>query len=135
MYAIRSYYALFPGGHGHADPGNYAEVVNDYPATAALTHIRGENCHGPNDTPIGHAGVPSDTRFSLSADVCGICHGEPPRHGRYQQWQESGHGNFELAIGEGVITSYSIHYTKLYELLRAFLPGLYMGSSSGSRLL
>jgi hypothetical protein len=36
----------------------------------------------------------------ISASVCGTCHGEPPRHARFQQWQLSGHGNYELAIDE-----------------------------------
>ncbi len=43
-------------------------------------------------------------RVSFSADVCGPCHGEPLRHGRYQEWRESGHGDFETAIGEGLGT-------------------------------
>jgi hypothetical protein len=38
----------------------------------------------------------------MSADVCGVCHGEPTRHGRYQEWRESGHGDFETAIHEGL---------------------------------
>ena len=37
------------------------------------------------------------------ADLCGSCHGEPPRHGRFQQWEESGHGNYELAIDEATV--------------------------------
>ena len=28
-------------------------------------------------------------------------HGRAPRHGRYQQWQLSGHGNYQLAVDEG----------------------------------
>jgi cytochrome c553 len=42
-------------------------------------------------------------RVSISSDVCGACHGEPPRHGRFQQWEESGHANFELAIDEATV--------------------------------
>jgi hypothetical protein len=38
---------------------------------------------------------------SLSSDVCATCHGEPLRHGRFQQWQLSGHANYELAGEEG----------------------------------
>jgi formate-dependent nitrite reductase cytochrome c552 subunit len=29
-----------------------------------------------------------------------VCHGEPLRHGRFQQWQLSGHANYELAVDE-----------------------------------
>ena len=38
----------------------------------------------------------------MAADVCGSCHGEPLRHSRFQQWQGSGHGPYDLAISEGV---------------------------------
>jgi hypothetical protein len=38
---------------------------------------------------------------SLSSEVCGTCHGEPLRHARFQQWQLSGHANYELAVEEG----------------------------------
>lgn len=38
----------------------------------------------------------------MAADVCGSCHGEPLRHGRFPQWQESGHGQFDVAIAEGL---------------------------------
>ncbi|NIV48378.1 MAG: hypothetical protein GWN46_17055, partial [Gammaproteobacteria bacterium] len=42
-----------------------------------------------------------EPRVSLSSDVCATCHGEPLRHARFQQWQLSGHANYELAIDEG----------------------------------
>jgi hypothetical protein len=40
----------------------------------------------------------------MTADVCAACHGEPLRHARFQQWDESGHGNFELAVAEGLVS-------------------------------
>ena len=43
--------------------------------------------------------------MNLSSDVCGVCHGEPLRHGRFQQWQLSGHANYELAVEEGTNAS------------------------------
>ncbi|MFH1169675.1 MAG: hypothetical protein V1691_03160 [Chloroflexota bacterium] len=87
----------------HGEPGLWTEIVKDYPNIAKLGNIQCENCHGPNNSPA-HT---SDTaaRVSLSSDVCGACHGEPARHGRFQQWEESGHGNFEAAIAEGMNAS------------------------------
>jgi hypothetical protein len=41
------------------------------------------------------------SRMSLSSDVCGSCHGEPTRHGRYQQWQLSAHADYTTAVAEG----------------------------------
>lgn len=35
--------------------------------------------------------------------LCGACHGEPARHGRFQPWEERGHGNLELAIGSDTL--------------------------------
>ncbi|HXG57577.1 MAG TPA: hypothetical protein VNL91_00960, partial [Thermoanaerobaculia bacterium] len=83
----------------HGDPQNWEKIVAQFPAVARLANIQCENCHGPQDGP---AHMKKDgSRKTLSADVCGTCHGRPPRHGRYQQWQMSGHGNYQLAIEEG----------------------------------
>ena len=58
-----------------------------------------ENCHGPQEYTQSHRDQPGAPRVSLAADVCGSCHGEPARHGRFQQWQVSKHANYELAGG------------------------------------
>jgi hypothetical protein len=85
----------------HGDPNNWATMLAKYPKTAMLANIQCENCHGPNNSATLHAnGTLDPARISISAEVCGSCHGEPPRHGRFQQWQESGHGNYQLAIEE-----------------------------------
>ena len=85
----------------HGDPNNWAIMVSNYPKTAQLANIQCENCHGPNNDSTLHTnGIFDPARISISADVCGSCHGEPPRHGRFQQWQESGHGNYQLASDE-----------------------------------
>jgi formate-dependent nitrite reductase cytochrome c552 subunit len=82
------------------NPGdNWTTMLNDFPAAARLANIQCENCHGPNKE-AGHAKV-GEPRVSLSSDVCATCHGEPLRHARFQQWQLSGHANYELAIDEG----------------------------------
>jgi hypothetical protein len=85
------------------NPGdNWTTVLAQFPDTARKANIQCENCHGPQ---VGGAHLPDnpegEPRVSLSSTVCGSCHGEPLRHGRYQQWQLSGHANYELAISEG----------------------------------
>jgi hypothetical protein len=85
------------------NPGdNWSMVLSQFPDTARKANIQCENCHGPQ---VGGAHLPDnpdgEPRVNLSATVCGSCHGEPLRHGRYQQWQLSGHANYELAIEEG----------------------------------
>lgn len=94
--------SMFAGGMSHMNPANWSNVVTNWPNQARMANIQCENCHGPNGSGATHANAAaSSLRASTSAAVCGVCHGEPPRHARYQQWQESGHGNFETAIGEG----------------------------------
>jgi Carboxypeptidase regulatory-like domain len=81
------------------DPDNYKNMFTNAPNTAALGNIQCENCHGPNDSSAHTQGAA--LRGSYSSALCGSCHGEPKRHARYQQWQESGHASYELAIEEG----------------------------------
>ena len=79
----------------HGDVGLYTQMLKDFPKTAALANIQCENCHGPNNSPL-HANKTLDAaRITLSAEACGACHGEPARHGRFQQWLESGHSGIE----------------------------------------
>jgi hypothetical protein len=82
---------------GAADPNGYATVLSTYPETAKYGNVQCENCHGPQDSPGHTQGV----RGSISSDTCATCHGEPVRHGRYQQWQLSKHADYELAVEEG----------------------------------
>jgi len=83
----------------HGDPQNWTKTLASYPATAKMANIQCENCHGPQDSA---AHMKKDgSRKTLSSEVCGTCHGEPARHGRYQQWQLSGHANYEVAVAEG----------------------------------
>ena len=99
---------LDSGLFGNPDPGNWTSVLDNFPETAQLTNIQCESCHGPaNSEPrldtLAHgwrAEVEGEPRVSLSSDVCATCHGEPLRHGRFQQWQLSGHANYEVAIDE-----------------------------------
>ena len=85
----------------HGDVGLYTKMLTTNPKTTALSNIQCENCHGPNDgTGLHPNKIMDGARISISADVCGSCHGEPLRHGRFQQWEESGHANYQLAIDE-----------------------------------
>ena len=83
--------------HNPQDPENWNNTLANYPDVAQLGNIQCENCHGPQ----GGTHFNGEARISISSDVCGSCHGEPLRHARFQQWQLSGHGNFELAVEEG----------------------------------
>lgn len=94
-----NYDAWFNSGLINAmNPDAWAMTVADYPSVAQLANIQCENCHGPQGSDAHMTG---ESRVTLSADNCGQCHGEPLRHGRFQQWQLSGHANYELAISEG----------------------------------
>jgi hypothetical protein len=86
----------------HGDVDNWTNIVANTPDVARFANIQCENCHGPQGSAAHMQVTP---RVSLAAEVCGSCHGEPPRHGRYQQWKESGHANVQLAIDEGFSTS------------------------------
>jgi hypothetical protein len=92
------YQAFLGAGLLNVPGDNWTTMLNDFPAAARLGNIQCENCHGPQRGG-GHA--LSEPRVSLSSDVCATCHGEPLRHARFQQWQLSGHANYELAIDEG----------------------------------
>jgi hypothetical protein len=83
----------------HGDASNWTNILSQFPATARMANIQCENCHGPQDSA---AHMKKDgSRMSLSSDLCGTCHGEPARHGRFQQWQLSAHANYETAVAEG----------------------------------
>ena len=84
----------------HGDVGTYAKMLENFPQTARLGNIQCENCHGPQNSDAHMNGA---ARQNISSELCGSCHGEPLRHGRFQQWEESGHANLELAIVEGTV--------------------------------
>jgi len=76
-----------------------------------LANIQCENCHGPQQyTPHAYENENPEypdvsNRVSISSDVCATCHGEPPRHGRFQEWVISGHADYNVARGEGTRTT------------------------------
>jgi hypothetical protein len=124
-------YAAFLGSGLLNHPGNnWATVVGSFPNTARLANIQCESCHGPNGSQAHgwtDADPKTDPRVSLSADVCGSCHGEPLRHARFQQWEESGHGNFDLALSRSTSTSCARCHTA--EGYLTWLPRLLAGNN------
>ncbi|MGE5153912.1 MAG: carboxypeptidase regulatory-like domain-containing protein, partial [Bdellovibrio bacteriovorus] len=105
-----SYSAFVNSGMlNNPDPLNWLDMLMGYPDTARLANIQCESCHGPQnhtgndseDYSDAHGGAPGAPRVSVASEVCATCHGEPARHGRYQQWQLSRHSNYELAVEEG----------------------------------
>ncbi len=102
-----------PTGAG-AEAGRYSRMWSTatYTFLAKETNVQCEHCHGPQ-TGTGFLGFVEShrtttnssvgsQRTSMASDVCGYCHGEPLRHSRFQQWQQSGHGQFDLAIEEAI---------------------------------
>ena len=86
----------------HGDPDNWTNMLANYPNTARRANIQCENCHGPQNSD-SHKDTGGDgfDRTSISSEVCATCHGEPTRHARYQQWQESGHGDLGFVQARG----------------------------------
>lgn len=86
-------------------PTFFAGPAGRFDQVLRLSEVQCETCHGPNGANGAHGTGVNDAigaRMSVAADVCGVCHGEPPRHGRYNEWRVSGHGDFQTAINEGV---------------------------------
>lgn len=104
------YAAFFPNGSpgAAADNSRWPNMVAQYPAVASMANIQCENCHGPNTSPahVATTDAASTARFSLSADLCGRCHGEPTHHPSYQLWQRGAYGqshaNVALASQHGL---------------------------------
>jgi hypothetical protein len=92
----------------HGDPTNWTNILAQFPKTAKLANIQCENCHGPQTSDAHTHG---EARETLSSDLCGSCHGEPARHGRYQQWQLSAHANYEVAESEGMSGGCAVCHT------------------------
>lgn len=80
---------------------NWVNMLLNMPDTARMSNIQCENCHGPQDYTEAHQDQPGAPRVSLGSQVCGSCHGEPARHGRYQQWLVSNHADYDLARSRG----------------------------------
>jgi hypothetical protein len=86
---------------GH--PDNWTRLLELFPDVAKTANVQCENCHGPNSTQLHFNEIEDPARISIASEVCGVCHGEPARHGRFQQWQESPHSNYELTLEVGTV--------------------------------
>jgi hypothetical protein len=90
-------------------PLAWTQTLANFPKTAQLSNIQCENCHGPQTVAGGtHNNLvnPRDNpRIDIAGNLCAYCHGEPARHGRFQEFQESGHADFQTATNEGFSTN------------------------------
>jgi len=84
-------------------PLAWTQTLANYPHTARLSNVQCENCHGPQAG--GGAHTLGDPRVDTAGSLCGYCHGEPPRHGRFQEWAQSAHGDFQTALQRGFSTN------------------------------
>jgi hypothetical protein len=106
---------LHDAQHGGDISTLWVSLLTDQPAVARLSNIQCENCHGPqSNNGFAHGpytkdpvtgdyydGTPNGPRVNLASETCGSCHGEPARHGRFQQWQLSNHADYDLARQRG----------------------------------
>ena len=87
-------------------PGNWENMVTNYPTLANLAGIQCENCHGPQEGAIGHlsaahttsgkATADKWTRVSFSEGVCASCHQDESHHYKPSQWATSAHAKRDL---------------------------------------
>jgi hypothetical protein len=87
-------------------PGNWENLVTNYPSLAKLAGIQCENCHGPQDgavgflstahTTSGNTTADKWTRVSFSEGVCASCHQDASHHYKPSQWATSPHALRDL---------------------------------------
>ena len=87
-------------------PGNWENLVANYPTLADLAGIQCENCHGPQDGAIGQLSLAHTTsgnttpdkwtRVSFSEGVCASCHQDASHHYKPSQWATSAHAQRDL---------------------------------------
>ena len=87
-------------------PGNWENLLNNYPTLAKLAGIQCENCHGPQDGAIGHLSSAHTTsgnatpdrwtRVSFSEGVCASCHQDESHHYKPSEWETSPHAQRDL---------------------------------------
>ena len=78
---------VFPSS---AQPGNFNNIVTNFPELTALANIQCENCHGPGSL---HRGLTSKNEIAKSFEtgVCDQCHDADPYHVISEQWGKSIH--------------------------------------------
>jgi len=91
-------------------PGKWDNLVTNYPALSQFATIGCENCHGAGSSHALGGGDTSKIEISYDAGMCGNCHGEPWRHSKFQQWENSLHSEsvFEgRVVADSLRNSYS----------------------------
>ncbi len=77
-------------------PGQWDNLVQQYPEAMAMGRIQCESCHGPGGNHFGQTGNNAMVT-TLSADNCARCHDEGSHHVFPQQWDVSQHANPQYA--------------------------------------
>lgn len=72
----------------HPAPGDWQNIVDNFPALAAKTQIQCESCHGPGSE---HKGDVNFTDISVETAVCAQCHDSGTHHVYVLQWKNSIH--------------------------------------------
>lgn len=120
-------------------PNAWTQTLANYPKSASQMNIQCENCHGPSNSDAHGTSaqtVDPRARVNRSSATCGTCHGEPTRHGRYQEWAPSAHGDYELAQSEGGSASCTgCHTYQGFEYLNSQLKGTSTTPAFASRTL
>ncbi len=101
-------YASFLSSGILGSPGskNWDIMLRDFPRSARLANVQCESCHGPNGGSVLHPDLLFDAgRKSISAGVCGTCHGQSRGYGHLAQWKESAHSHFDLVYEEATVES------------------------------
>lgn len=134
--------AFFSGGTALPSANNWVELQNAYPGLADYANVQCENCHGPQqEASPGSAHQRRDARVSLSAAVCVVCHSGAESQGIAEQWQETNHASYQVAIDEA---SVEVRGARAYDCARCHTgqgfiawsrqenSGLYLQGASGN---
>jgi hypothetical protein len=119
-------------------PKFFAGPAGRFDQVLRKSEVQCETCHGPNGDGGAHGTGNQDAiaaRFSLASDVCGVCHGEPLRHGRYQEWRASGHGDFQTAMLHLGTSCEGCHSAQGFPLLLAQLQGTNGNTANPNRTI
>lgn len=76
---------------GPPAPGKWANLKTNYPELVNFAQIGCESCHGAGLSHASNGGDTNRIAISYDAGMCGTCHGEPWRHSKFQQWENSMH--------------------------------------------
>lgn len=69
-------------------PGNWQNIVDNFPTLAEVSNIQCESCHGPGSQHMGAGPI----GLGLGEGNCGQCHEDGPYHVKSIQWKNSRHG-------------------------------------------